>query len=63
MPRKRTDCPICGKPVECEPPAKSPHFPFCGKRCRMVDLDKWFEGDYRISEELADDASGGDEPG
>jgi uncharacterized protein len=24
------------------------HRPFCSLRCKMVDLDRWFSGDYRI---------------
>ena len=27
---------------------KSINFPFCSKRCRLVDLGKWFREDYRI---------------
>ncbi len=23
-------------------------FPFCSERCRLADLDKWFEEEYRI---------------
>ncbi len=38
-------CPICKATVA----AGAEHFPFCGKRCRMVDLGKWLGGDYRIS--------------
>ncbi len=26
--------------------------PFCSKRCRLVDLGKWFEGENKISEPL-----------
>ena len=24
--------------------------PFCGKRCKMADLGRWLQGDYRISD-------------
>jgi endogenous inhibitor of DNA gyrase (YacG/DUF329 family) len=35
-------CPICGKP-------RDPAFrPFCSKRCRDVDLHRWFGGAYAI---------------
>jgi endogenous inhibitor of DNA gyrase (YacG/DUF329 family) len=46
-----TQCPICKKPSA--PPAakssdkKSP-YPFCSDRCRLVDLNRWLEGDYQI---------------
>lgn len=38
-------CPTCGKPVD----PKAPAVPFCSKRCRLVDLGRWFKGDYKIS--------------
>ena len=38
-------CPICRKSVA----EKSTYFPFCSKRCRMVDLGKWLREDYRIA--------------
>jgi tRNA threonylcarbamoyladenosine biosynthesis protein TsaE len=41
-------CPTCG--AEVLETAES--FPFCSKRCRLVDLNKWFRGDYRIGTEL-----------
>ncbi len=22
--------------------------PFCGERCRLVDLGRWLDGDYRL---------------
>lgn len=45
-------CPICDAPVE----AGSGFWPFCSKRCRMVDLGRWLGGDYMISRpiELSD---------
>jgi endogenous inhibitor of DNA gyrase (YacG/DUF329 family) len=39
--------------------------PFCGERCKLLDLAKWVDGDYRIpdtaSEELDDDDDATDE--
>ena len=29
-------------------PKEWPDWPFCSKRCRMVDLGRWLGGDYRI---------------
>lgn len=45
-------CATCDKPVEYEGPIPS-QFPFCGDRCRMVDLGRWFRGDYVIDRDLA----------
>jgi len=27
---------------------RSPAFPFCSDRCRLVDLNRWLSGDYVI---------------
>ena len=37
-------CPICKKEV----PLKSPEMPFCSERCRLIDLGKWADEEYRI---------------
>lgn len=43
-------CPICGKLATDE------HRPFCSKRCREVDLGRWFGEDYKVAgEESAPD--------
>ncbi|MGI5862121.1 MAG: DNA gyrase inhibitor YacG [Myxococcales bacterium] len=39
-------CPICKKPVS--PRAQNESFPFCSERCKLVDLGRWLDGDYRI---------------
>jgi hypothetical protein len=44
-------CPICGDPA---PVHGNPNRPFCSARCRLVDLDRWLSGDYRIPAEAAD---------
>jgi len=38
-------CPVCRRSAA----EKSTDFPFCCERCRLVDLGKWFSGDYRIA--------------
>jgi len=35
-------CPTCGKP------STYAERPFCSRRCRLVDLGRWFGGDYAI---------------
>jgi endogenous inhibitor of DNA gyrase (YacG/DUF329 family) len=35
-------CPICGKP------ASEATRPFCSPRCRDVDLNRWFSGNYVV---------------
>ncbi|MEM8873318.1 MAG: DNA gyrase inhibitor YacG [Planctomycetota bacterium] len=37
-------CPICKGTVE--PDATTS--PFCSKRCRLVDLNRWLDGKYQV---------------
>jgi endogenous inhibitor of DNA gyrase (YacG/DUF329 family) len=46
-------CSICRKPVA--PRAENPAFPFCSKRCRMVDLGRWLGEEYRVPDRQADE--------
>ncbi len=45
-------CPICGKNGDF---FEEPVGPFCSSRCKMVDLSKWLDEDYKISEPLRAD--------
>ncbi len=40
-------CPICNKAIQ--PRQSNPAFPFCCKRCKMVDLGNWFGESYVVS--------------
>ena len=42
-------CPSCGRKGDW---FNTDFGPFCSKRCRLVDLGKWFEGENKISEPL-----------
>ncbi len=42
-------CPNCKKPVE--PGAR--FVPFCCERCKLVDLGRWFKGEYVVAGEDA----------
>lgn len=42
-------CPICGKQVS----FNDPNSPFCGDRCRIIDLGNWASEKYVISEPAA----------
>ena len=42
---RRLRCPRCG--VEFER-AASPHVPFCSRRCKLIDLGKWLNEEYRV---------------
>ncbi|MGC8540637.1 MAG: DNA gyrase inhibitor YacG [Phycisphaerae bacterium] len=41
-------CPICKAPTELNNAA----FPFCGPRCRLIDLNQWMEGRYTVTRPL-----------
>lgn len=41
-------CPSCKKEVEA-----SDFRPFCSQRCKLLDLGRWFEGNYRVPGEPA----------
>jgi hypothetical protein len=37
-------CPICEKPVD----VGSDLHPFCSRKCRLADLNRWFGEAYRV---------------
>jgi endogenous inhibitor of DNA gyrase (YacG/DUF329 family) len=39
-------CPICRRETFAE---GNPFGPFCSERCKLIDLDNWLSGRYRIS--------------
>jgi endogenous inhibitor of DNA gyrase (YacG/DUF329 family) len=40
-------CPMCRKAAAPRGGENSP-WPFCSERCRLIDLGKWLDEDYRI---------------
>jgi len=47
-------CPICRRPAA--PRTENKAFPFCSARCKLVDLGKWLDEQYRVSGPNASDA-------
>jgi len=41
-------CPKCRKRLRYQKVADLPFFPFCSKRCKMLDLGAWFDEEHRI---------------
>jgi len=39
-------CPVCKRETAFE---GNPFRPFCSDRCKLIDLDNWLSGRYRIS--------------
>lgn len=65
--RQEMKCSICGIDYEFDYKKEDPlppHFPFCSKRCKAIDLGKWLNDEYHIStpiietDKLADIESG-----
>lgn len=44
-------CPLCGKTLTLDDQEAS-YFPFCSQRCKQVDLMRWFDGKYAVTEAL-----------
>ena len=43
--RSTITCPICKQGVL----VSDPEFPFCGERCRLLDLGNWASERYKVS--------------
>ena len=39
-------CPVCEKVFEAD--VKAPGFPFCSRRCKLIDLGAWADERYRV---------------
>jgi len=48
-------CPVCEKPID---PDGSPCLPFCGRRCRRIDLERWLSEGYGMPYEPEEGAGG-----
>lgn len=38
-------CPSCGKDVDSK---ENPQRPFCSERCKLIDLGRWVNEEYRV---------------
>lgn len=50
-------CPICETPMP-GPWQEYPDYPFCSKRCRLIDLGRWLGEDYKIGKKSEEGQSG-----
>ncbi|MFU8804201.1 MAG: DNA gyrase inhibitor YacG [Bradymonadaceae bacterium] len=53
MEKREICCPICRETVQ--PLGENKSFPFCSRRCKLIDLGKWFEEGYSIPDRPAPD--------
>jgi endogenous inhibitor of DNA gyrase (YacG/DUF329 family) len=52
----KTTCPICDAAMPGDW-TEYPDYPFCSKRCRMVDLGRWLGEGYRVTDPTDRDRS------
>lgn len=45
----KCNCPICKNETDSQ---KSPEFPFCSERCRVLDLGAWSAEKYLVSDPI-----------
>jgi uncharacterized protein len=58
----KASCPICGRMMEGRGLEEWPHFPFCGARCKTIDLGRWLGETYRLPAEEPEDDRSSKEP-
>ncbi|GMV97424.1 MAG: DNA gyrase inhibitor YacG [Phycisphaerae bacterium] len=46
------ECSHCRRQVVYSDLQEVPYRPFCSKRCQLIDLGKWLNEEYRVSEEI-----------
>ncbi len=51
-------CPICKKVTTWE---ENPNRPFCSERCKLIDLGKWADAEYRIEGREKEEEKGKEE--
>lgn len=53
----RVRCPICQRLMQGQGPSEWPQFPFCSDRCRLIDLGRWLNEDYRLAADQDEEVS------
>lgn len=53
------ECPTCRKLHTVAEASEAPFRPFCCERCKMVDLGRWLDGTYVVSESTQPETSDG----
>jgi hypothetical protein len=56
----KTKCPTCK--AEVQAPGENRFFPFCTQRCRTIDLGRWLNEEYRLTNDTAEDEEDGSAP-
>jgi endogenous inhibitor of DNA gyrase (YacG/DUF329 family) len=53
----RVSCPICEQRMAGESLKDLPYFPFCSRRCKLIDLGRWLDGTYQLASDEEDSTS------
>lgn len=56
------DCPTCRKSITYADLTEVPWRPFCCRRCKLIDLGRWLNEEYRVSEEIREPSHSRDLP-
>jgi endogenous inhibitor of DNA gyrase (YacG/DUF329 family) len=54
--QSKNNCVICKTEMP-GPWLEYPDFPFCSKRCRLIDLGRWLNEDYKVAKPKPEDES------
>ncbi len=46
--QKKYQCPICSDKIIVNDNVFDKYFPFCCKRCQLIDLGQWAASSYRV---------------
>jgi len=62
----RHRCPVCRKVIDAatrEQGRREGFYPFCSRRCKLIDLGQWLDGNYRIVSKLKSEQEEGENAG
>lgn len=62
----KSRCPVCRKVIDRalrEQSRREGFYPFCGNRCKLIDLGQWLDGKYRIVSKLKAEEEEGENAG
>jgi len=51
------ECPTCRKVFQTERAELAPYRPFCCERCKLIDLGRWLDGTYQVSDPIGPEDS------
>lgn len=62
----KSRCPVCRTVIDRvlrEQGRREGFYPFCGNRCKLIDLGRWLDGKYRIVSKLKGEQEEGENAG